>query len=178
MRKKFRENYWTPAPHARAPALRGSNLSPRLDRRPPHGELRHPSPQAPYTTKNTFRILEKTRRNLPYGSQSQHDKYTHPVPAHNNTLLLRRFSRRVIALQHESYTRPAQSVGTRSRSTKRELRMNLVRGQARSSSLMNCSAYLKTLLKSKCVFRRPPKESTPPLEPWSSTPISQLGTGL
>ena len=48
----------------------------------------------------------------------------------------------------------AQSVETRSRSTKRELRMNLVRGQARSSSLMNCSAYLKTLLISKRVFRR------------------------
>lgn len=49
---------------------------------------------------------------------------------------------------------PAQSVGTGPRSTKRELRMNLVRGQARSSSLMNCSAYLKTLLISKRVFRR------------------------
>ena len=72
-----------------------------------HGELRAPeSTNAIRDQKNTFRILEKTRRNLPYGSKSQHDKYTHPVPAHNNTLLLRRFSRRAIALQHESYTRP------------------------------------------------------------------------
>ena len=115
-------------------------------------------------SKTLFVSLKKTRRNPPWGSKSQHDKYTHPIPAHNNTLLLRRFSRRAIELQHESYIRPAQSVGTGPRSTKRELRMNLVRGQARSSSLMNCSAYLKTLLKSKCVFRRPPKECIPPLK--------------
>ena len=104
--------------------------------------------------KTLFVSLKKPAEIRRGGSKSQHDKYTHSVPAHNNTLLLRRFSRRAIALQHESYIRPAQSVGTRSCSTKRELRMNLVRGQARSSSLMNCSAYLKTLLKSKCVFRR------------------------
>ena len=134
-------------PHRpRMRAFQGSKSPHCNDRLRRTANAERPSPQTPYATKNTFRILEKTRRNPPWA-------------ANRNTISILILSPRTIIPCSSAAFRAERSLCNTNRIHARR------RASGQDPARLSADARM-----SECEFNHPPKKCTPPLEPLTSSP--------